>query len=208
MYGFHNLHLIILLNILTSWRFYKIKAWLLCSLFSWLTLLLFNLVSLRNNFAIKFCIDVLFKSYCNSSSCWVIKKLHFPYYQNIKIETIFVTFIISLPITVLNKEPFYCNEILNEKVFFQSLYFASFNAVRDQNLKCNLIRSSKTFPAYMYKAVHDIYLVYNVRNGKLVKPKKNGQIQKVSYMLITHFTQLFVDVCNISRLLVFIFNTQ
>ena len=155
----------------------------------------------------KFCIDVLFKSYCNSSSCWVIKKLHFPYYQNIKIETIFVTFIISLPITVLNKEPFYCNEILNEKVFFQSLYFASFNAVRDQNLKCNLIRSSKTFPAYMYKAVHDIYLVYNVRNGKLVKPKKNGQIQKVSIYANYTFHSIIRWCMQYKPLLDFIFNT-
>ena len=65
-----------------------------------------------------------------------------------------------------------------EKNFFQRLYFASFNVVRDQNLKCNLIRGRKTFLAYMNKAIHDIYLVYNVPNGKLLTPKKNGHIVK------------------------------
>ena len=29
----------------------------------------------------------------------------------------------------------------------------------------------------MYKALHNIYLVYNVWNGKLLQTKKNGQIE-------------------------------
>ena len=61
----------------------------------------------------------------------------------------------------------------------------------------------------MYKAIHDIYLVYNVWNGKLLQPKKNGQIpnRKVSECAnctfhliineyITDYHQVFLTIKN------------